>query len=104
MATILIPLNTFPYEWPIVTLNLIGRVSAIGTLAVCYIYSSEIFPTVVRNVGLGTSSLWARVGPMVAPFVAMLSVYDARIPATFFGLVALVAGLLVTFLPETSNS
>ena len=47
---------------PVVT----GRVFAIGTLAVCYIYSSEIFPTVVRNVGLGTSSVWARVGPMVS--------------------------------------
>ena len=45
----------------------LGRVFAIGTLSVCYIYSSEIFPTVVRNVGLGSSSVWARVGPMVSP-------------------------------------
>jgi hypothetical protein len=43
-----------------------GRVFAVGTLAVCYIYSSEIFPTVVRNVGLGSCSVWARVGPMVS--------------------------------------
>ena len=45
---------------------ILGRVCAINTLACCYIYSSEIFPTVVRNVGLGSSSLWARVGPMVS--------------------------------------
>eukprot|EP00088_Acartia_fossae_P014886 TRINITY_DN18038_c0_g1_i1.p1 TRINITY_DN18038_c0_g1~~TRINITY_DN18038_c0_g1_i1.p1 ORF type:complete len:399 (-),score=52.45 TRINITY_DN18038_c0_g1_i1:31-1227(-) len=104
ILTMFVPLNTFPYEWPIVVLNLSGRVCSIGTLAVCYIYSSEIFPTVVRNVGLGSSSLWARVGPMVAPFVAQLSVYDDRIPTTFFGIVALVAAFLVTFLPETSNT
>jgi len=104
MLILLIPLNTFPYEWPIVALNLFGRVCSIGTLAVCYIYSSEIFPTVVRNVGLGSSSLWARVGPMVAPFVAMLAVYDERLPAIFFGVISLVAGFLVTFLPETSRT
>jgi len=104
ILTMFVPLNTFPYEWPIVVLNLSGRVCAIGTLAVCYIYSSEIFPTVVRNVGLGSSSLWARVGPMVAPFIASLKVYDERIPTTVFGIIALLAACLVTFLPETSNS
>jgi len=104
ILTMAIPLNTFPHEWPIVTLNLLGRVCAIGTLAVCYIYSSEIFPTVVRNVGLGTSSVCARAGPMIAPFIAGLSVFDARIPTTVFGVVALAAAFLVTFLPETSNT
>ena len=49
----------------IILFNFSGRISAINTLAVCYIYSAEVFPTVVRNVGLGSSSFWARVGPMV---------------------------------------
>ena len=60
-ATIVIPLGVFAYEWPIVVLNILGRISAISTLAVCYIYSAEVFPTVIRNVGLGSSSFWARV-------------------------------------------
>jgi hypothetical protein len=51
-----------------------GRVFAVGTLAVCYIYSSEIFPTVVRNVGLGSCSVWARVGPMVSSKVDNCSI------------------------------
>ena len=49
---------TFAYEWPIVTLNILGRASSIGTLALCYVYSAEVFPTVVRNVGIGSSSVW----------------------------------------------
>ena len=49
----------------IMVLNLVGRISAINTLAVCYVYSAEVFPTVVRTAGLGSSSFWARVGPMV---------------------------------------
>ena len=48
----------FVYEWPIVVLNIVGRCSSTGTLALCYIFSAEIFPTVVRNVGIGSSSVW----------------------------------------------
>ena len=51
---------TFPYEWPIVTLNILGRASSIGCLALCYVYSAEVFPTVVRNVGIGSSSVWVK--------------------------------------------
>jgi hypothetical protein len=40
----------------------------------------------------------------VAPYVAMLAQYDSRIPTTFFGIVAIVAAVLVTFLPETSHT
>merc|ERR1719184_630868 len=102
--TIFIPLNYFPYEWPILVLNLLGRISVINTLAVCYIYSAEVFPTVVRNIGLGSSSFWARVGPMIAPFIVDLKVYGAQVPLAIFGVIALLAALLVTFMPETSNT
>ena len=85
-------------------LNLLGRISAINTLAVCYVYSAEVFPTIVRTAGLGSSSFWARVGPMVshymisylfassdfitrqiAPFIADLSVYGDTVPLTWTG-------------------
>ena len=60
--TYFVPLEYSPV---IMVLNLVGRISAINTLAVCYVYSAEVFPTVVRTAGLGSSSFWARVGPMV---------------------------------------
>lgn len=102
--TYFVPLNYFSYEWPILVLNLLGRVSAINTLAVCYVYSAEVFPTVVRTAGLGSSSFWARVGPMIAPFIVELKVYGAQVPLVVFGMIALLAALLVTFMPETSKT
>ncbi len=72
-------------------LNVLGRVCAMGTLAICYVYSAEVYPTVIRNIGLGSSSFWARVGPMIAPFVASLKVYNHRLPILVFGLFFLVA-------------
>ena len=53
--------NHFYNDWPLVVLNVAGRSSSIGTLALCYIYSAEIFPTVIRNVGIGSSSVWVRI-------------------------------------------
>ena len=119
--TYFVPLNHFTNEWPIMVLNLIGRISSINTLAVCYVYSAEVFPTVVRTAGLGSSSFWARVGPMVrsdwrsrlvtlcllqiAPFIVEgMTVYGAQVPLVVFGIASLMASFLVTFMPETSNT
>jgi len=106
IATIFIQPCTFAYEWPIVTLNILGRASSIGTLALCYVYSAEVFPTVVRNVGIGSSSVWARVGPILVPYVAenaYLKEIEPRFPMVILGIVALLGGFLVSFLPETTS-
>ena len=41
-----------------ILLNVFGRGCSTGTLCLCYVYSAEIYPTVIRNVGIGSSSLW----------------------------------------------
>ena len=69
-----------------------------------YVYSAEIFPTVVRAVGVGSSSVFARVGGMVAPFVGSLDkVISPTFPIAIFGLTSLLSGCLVLMLPETKD-
>ena len=34
-----------------------------------YIFSAETFPTEVRHVGMGTASVCARIGGMIAPYM-----------------------------------
>ncbi|RZC43204.1 organic cation transporter protein, partial [Asbolus verrucosus] len=74
-------------------------------LAVCfptvYIYSGELFPTMVRNIGVGTSSMFARVGSMAAPFIAGLVLIQAWLPPIIFGVVPLIGAVLCLKLPET---
>ena len=54
----------------LVTLALIGKSCITGGLATLYVWSAELYPTVVRNSGMGSSSAIARIGSMLAPYIA----------------------------------
>ena len=41
---------------------------------------------------------------MLAPFIIELKVYGAQVPLTIFGVISLMAAVLVTFMPETSST
>lgn len=60
-------------EWPKVVLAALGILGMSISFPTVYLYSAELFPTVVRNVGVGTSSMCARFGSMVAPYIASLA-------------------------------
>ncbi len=47
-------------SWLRVFLNVLGRGSSNGCLCLCYVYSAEIYPTVIRNAGIGSSSFWVK--------------------------------------------
>ena len=75
-----------------------------ATFGIIYVYSAEIYPTTTRAVGIGSSSVWARVGGIVAPYVGSLDeVLGPAVPLAIFGISAFLAGLLALFLPETMN-
>jgi OCT family organic cation transporter-like MFS transporter 4/5 len=44
-----------------VALAMLGKIGIAAAFAVIYVWSAEIFPTVVRNAGMGSSSAFARV-------------------------------------------
>eukprot|EP00058_Branchiostoma_floridae_P007179 XP_002592667.1 hypothetical protein BRAFLDRAFT_118384 [Branchiostoma floridae] len=87
--------------WMTTTLAMTGKFCITASFAVVYVFSAEIFPTVVRQIGIGMSSMSARVGGMVAPFVNLLGSYWAPMPYVIFGGVSIAAGLLALLLPET---
>lgn len=57
-------------QWLTTTLAMIGKLGSAAAFAIIYVFSAELYPTVVRNTGMGASSCCARVGGMIAPYVA----------------------------------
>ena len=60
-------------------LSLVGKFGASAGFAVIYVYSAELFPTVMRNSGIGFCSLMARIGGILAPYIGDLVRIDERV-------------------------
>ncbi|KAJ8314445.1 hypothetical protein KUTeg_006595 [Tegillarca granosa] len=89
-----------------VTLAMVGKLGAAAAFAVIYVFSAELYPTVVRNAGMGASSCCARIGGMVAPYVADSAKMiggdiGQAVPLIIFGAASVFAGILSLWLPET---
>ncbi|XP_069824407.1 solute carrier family 22 member 6-A-like [Dendropsophus ebraccatus] len=84
-------------------LAVIGKGGMASSFCCAYIYSSELFPTVIRQSGLGVVGMKARVGSMVAPLVLMLSEVSPILPPAIYGVAAIISGTAAVFLSETSN-
>lgn len=100
LLTIMVPKES---NWLIIVLAMIGKLAITASYGTIYIFSAEQFPTVVRNVGLGASSMMARIGGILAPFINMLSNVWRPLPLIIFGSAAFIGGLLSLLLPETHN-
>lgn len=78
--------------------SMAGKFFITCSFAIIYLYSGEIFPTVARTVGLGSSSLFARVGAICAPFVKELGEHTSReVPLVIFGLLSFISAVLLFF-------
>ena len=84
-----------------VFLSLIGKFGASASFSIVYVYTAEMFPTVIRNQAVGTCSLVARIGGITSLLLDLLKEYWLPAPVFIMGCVASVAGVLAVFFPET---
>lgn len=82
---------------------LLGKAGIAGAWAAAQVFSAEVFPTVVRNIGIATSAMAARLGGIAAPQIIYLGEFSRPLPYVIFGALGIVCALLTFLLPETFN-
>ncbi|CAL9070029.1 unnamed protein product [Musa banksii] len=80
--------------------GVIGIFGMAATYNLLFIYTAELFPTVVRNAALGCATQAAQMGAILAPLVVVLG---GKVPFAVFGACGIIGGWLVFLLPETMN-
>ncbi|XP_023954318.1 organic cation transporter-like protein isoform X2 [Bicyclus anynana] len=98
LVFIIIPSNMKSLE---LAFAIIGQIGAYTAFCQIYLYSTEIFPTIIRNSAMGFASVFARLGGFIAPFVVNIRV--EWISILVFSTLALLAASLFYFLPETKD-
>ncbi|KAM0932760.1 putative major facilitator, sugar transporter, major facilitator superfamily [Dioscorea sansibarensis] len=80
--------------------GVMGVFAMAATFDLLFVYTAELFPTVVRNAVLGCVTQAGQIGAIVAPLVVVLG---GQWPFTVFGACGLIGGVFGFYLPETLN-
>ncbi|XP_058876540.1 solute carrier family 22 member 6-like [Acipenser ruthenus] len=80
-----------------------GKGCLASSFMCCYLYSGELYPTLIRQNGMGLVSTMARLGAMVAPLVLLTGEFVSFLPMLIYGGAPMISGVIAVFLPETLN-
>uniref|UniRef100_A0A672H992 Major facilitator superfamily (MFS) profile domain-containing protein n=1 Tax=Salarias fasciatus TaxID=181472 RepID=A0A672H992_SALFA len=84
-----------------IALSMIGKFAIAIAFGLIYLYTCELYPTIIRSLAVGTGSMMCRVGSVVAPFCVYLADVWQYLPQVIVGILAFIIGVLTLLLPET---
>ncbi|XP_053422911.1 organic cation/carnitine transporter 2 isoform X2 [Nycticebus coucang] len=82
-------------------LVMVGKFGITAAFSMVYVYTAELYPTVVRNMGVGVSSTASRLGSILSPYFVYLGAYDRFLPYILMGSLTILTAILTLFLPES---
>lgn len=102
LATLTIS-STADYQWVATAFAMLGKFSVSSSNAVMPVFTAELYPTVIRNLGVGASNVSAGIALMLVPYLWNLSTVYSCLPMVVLGVCGIIGGLCVLLLPETGN-
>ncbi|XP_009636861.1 solute carrier family 22 member 6-A-like, partial [Egretta garzetta] len=100
LANILVPRDLRTLR---TALAVFGKGCLASSFNCVFLYTGELYPTVIRQTGMGLANTMARLGSITAPLVKMGGEVFPALPFIIYGVAPVVAGLVAIFLPETRD-
>ncbi|XP_078267180.1 organic cation/carnitine transporter 2-like [Rhinoraja longicauda] len=102
---VLLFMNLIPSNHSILStvLVLIGKLGNTCAFTMIFVYTSELYPTPIRNTGVGVSSMASRIGSIISPYIVLLGTYQENLPFIVMGVLMVFSAIVFLFLPETFN-
>uniref|UniRef100_A0A8C9W181 Zmp:0000001102 n=1 Tax=Scleropages formosus TaxID=113540 RepID=A0A8C9W181_SCLFO len=82
---------------------IVGKGLSEASFTTVFLYTTELYPTVVRQNGMGYNSFMGRLGASITPLVLLLEDVWKLLPQVIICALAMLSGLVALLLPETHN-
>ncbi|KAM4590754.1 solute carrier family 22 member 7-like [Odontesthes bonariensis] len=86
-----------------IVVAILGKGLSEASFTTIFLYTTELYPTVIRQNGLGYTNFMSRLGISAAPLVLLLEEVWTFLPQIIICTVAITSGLVSLMLPETLN-
>uniref|UniRef100_A0A3Q3AHU3 Major facilitator superfamily (MFS) profile domain-containing protein n=1 Tax=Kryptolebias marmoratus TaxID=37003 RepID=A0A3Q3AHU3_KRYMA len=83
------------------TLEMMSKYALTTGYSLIFTYTTELYPTALRNTATGTTTTVSRIGCCVTPFLLSLRGYFKYLPYITLGTLAVLTAFAALFLPES---
>ncbi|XP_054999833.1 solute carrier family 22 member 4 [Sorex araneus] len=100
---VLLLVQLVPAEYSSLSIGLVmlGKFGITSAFSMLYVFTAELYPTLVRNMAVGVTSMASRVGSIIAPYFVYLGAYNRILPYILMGSLTVLIGLITLFFPES---
>ncbi|XP_070567165.1 organic cation transporter protein-like [Ptychodera flava] len=87
--------------WAGILILMLGKMSILMAYNTISVYANELYPTPLRSSGVGMCAMVGHVGSILSPQFIELQTVWAPLTLLIFGVLSVIAGILILPLPET---
>ncbi|XP_053604523.1 organic cation transporter protein-like isoform X2 [Plodia interpunctella] len=91
-------------DWVVIVCLTIGKFAIGSTNMMLPIFTAELYPTVIRNLGVGASQIAAGLALIGIPYLWRLTAFSVHLPMMTIAVLSAVGGGIVLLLPDTANN
>uniref|UniRef100_A0A8C5LCP6 Solute carrier family 22 (organic cation transporter), member 4 n=2 Tax=Jaculus jaculus TaxID=51337 RepID=A0A8C5LCP6_JACJA len=100
---VLLLIQVVPADYNFLSIGLVmlGKFGVTSAFSMLYVFTAELYPTQVRNMAVGITSMASRVGSIIAPYFVYLGAYNRVLPYVVMGSLTVLIGIVTLFFPES---